>query len=738
MDPTVKNDIKILLRKSIDPRNWIKGVVYFMKNLPEFGRLLVGFSTFFIILSIFLVGKSYLFLEKIPLLGRIFTALHPKLEAIVARPVVKVITRLESIRQFQVKQSYLIRIAFMSLQAKTSRTLVTIFGMAAGVGIIVYLLSLGYGIEKLVISQVASLDELQIIDVSASQNTALKINNDTIKKIKGLQDISEVHSLISLVGRIKYNKAQSDVLVYAADDAYFALTKPVIVRGSMLSDRGSGDGDLQDTQNKPLVAGATITRGEYMQPRDDEVFEINILPNVSAEVYESCSIESELLGYTSRFEAPLYGLRLWGSTYYPYSEGGKTGRDTKSSKDLGNWIYSKVPLFSKDGEDILRPVIGETGYHQWVYGCMKEVNVSVSDINTAQKIINKMGYGDVLGESTESAQTDSVASAGADIEGSDRLLAMLESNGVAATGEAALQFEANVISTDSAGIEYVSIEASQSAQTKQAEYLKFNKKPSGKAVISTGLMRMLGITEDKIVGMKFDMSFIMTKALLPSLEGRSFSEDQEYEVIGLISDDEQQYMYIPMSDIQLLGATNFSQLKLVIKDKNNLQKVRLEIETFGYNTASAADTVEQIESLFANIRVVLGSIGLVALAVASLGMFNTMTVSLLERTREIGGMKVIGMVSREIRDLFLAEAMIMGFSGGIGGLVLGYLLGQVTSMFISIFAIANGLGYLQLTRIPLPFTISIMILSFAVGILTGLYPAYRAKNISALNALRYE
>jgi len=119
-------------------------------------------------------------------------------------------------------------------------------------------------------------------------------------------------------------------------------------------------------------------------------------------------------------------------------------------------------------------------------------------------------------------------------------------------------------------------------------------------------------------------------------------------------------------------------------------------------------------------------------------MFNTLTVSLLERTREIGGMKVIGMVSEEIQDLFLAEAMIMGFAGGICGIFFGFVLGQLTSLAISLFSITQGLGYLQVAYIPVSFVLFILLISFIVGILTGLYPARRARRTSALNALRYE
>ena len=141
-----------------------------------------------------------------------------------------------------------------------------------------------------------------------------------------------------------------------------------------------------------------------------------------------------------------------------------------------------------------------------------------------------------------------------------------------------------------------------------------------------------------------------------------------------------------------------------MKDENVLNKVRKEIEVLGFKTSSTIDTVVQIEKLFRNIRFFLGTLGLIALAVAVLGMFNTLTVSLLERTREIGGMKAMGMVSSEVRDLFLAEAMIMGFSGGIGGIILGYGAGKLLSLVVSSVAILKGQGFLDLTFIP-PFFI---------------------------------
>ena len=151
-----------------------------------------------------------------------------------------------------------------------------------------------------------------------------------------------------------------------------------------------------------------------------------------------------------------------------------------------------------------------------------------------------------------------------------------------------------------------------------------------------------------------------------------------------------------------------------------------------------ADTVAQIDSMFVTIRLILASFGFVALAVASLGMFNTMTVSLMERTHEVGVMKAMGMLSSEVKELFIAEAMVMGILGGFLGVTLGFLGGQILSLVLSVFSLANGIGWVNVSYIPFPFVVFVLILSFVVGVSTGIYPARRATKISALDALRYE
>ncbi|OGG12731.1 hypothetical protein A2875_02265 [Candidatus Gottesmanbacteria bacterium RIFCSPHIGHO2_01_FULL_46_14] len=240
------------------------------------------------------------------------------------------------------------------------------------------------------------------------------------------------------------------------------------------------------------------------------------------------------------------------------------------------------------------------------------------------------------------------------------------------------------------------------------------------------------------LGKKFMTSFVVVGDLLSDPTANIESSQAEYTIIGVIPEEKTPFFYVPFLDLRSLGIANYSQAKVVVKDQNALDKTRRQIESMGYMTRSVADTVAQINSLFATARTVLMLLGMVALSVAALGMFNTLTVSLLERTREVGLMKAMGMKSSEVQELFLTESMIMGFFGGILGIMLGGVLGILVSIMLSFFAIIRGVGIVNISYIPLPFILVIIFLSLLVGLVTGIYPARRATKISALNALRYE
>ena len=686
----------------------LKAGLFAIIHLPQ---NLLAFGSFFVLLLIFVSRLVVQFLSHLPVISPFLKKLVPASMLAKADGLgQQIINKIEAVRSFKVKRYYLINLAFNNLKIKKSRSLITVFGMSVGVGIIVYLLSLGYGVERLVISKVARLDELKMADVVPGETGDVKINQRLIGKIAGIENVERVLPVVSVVGKVDYNNAKTDILAYAVTEEYMQILASQFRTGSYFSDKGT-----ELTMDIGTVKGASTTRllrAKYGDSVNSATALFNIEPNQIIIARDQCDLDSKILGYTKRIEGGFIGSEYWGGEYAPYSPAGRVAYDSFNNLYLGKWLKSKVPLYDKLPKDQLQPRLDDQGHQLWQEACLQERSVIIQD---------KLQFANVLGVATESGQLETEPEA---------------------TPSAASEFEVTVLeASGSGGLELVSLSSTVSASLKDVnkeDFLKFRGLPSGKAVISTAMANYLDIPLNKAVGQSFKVSFILVRSLLKDATSKLITQEIKYEIIGLISDDNTEYFYLPLSDLERLGLQNYSQLKVITQDKNSLKQVRRDIEVLGVATSSTADTVAQIESLFVNIRLLLGLLGTIALGVAALGMFNTLTVSLLERTREIGGMKTMGMVSAEIQELFLSEAMIMGFAGGIGGLMLGFFMGELTSFGLSVFAVASGVGYLSVSYVPIFLVIFILTCSFMVGLVTGLYPAQRAKHTSALNALRYE
>ncbi len=290
-----------------------------------------------------------------------------------------------------------------------------------------------------------------------------------------------------------------------------------------------------------------------------------------------------------------------------------------------------------------------------------------------------------------------------------------------------------------AGINFVTI-ASISAVPASSEVQTVSLANSAikQAVVNRAVLKVLGINEADAIGKSFNISFVVVGDLLADPTKRIESAPATYTIVGVTPDSQTPVIYVPFIDLRSLGVTQYSQSKVVVASQGDLPKIRRQVEAMGFVTRSVADTVAQINSLFGTARLILALLGMVALAVAALGMFNTLTVSLLERTREVGLMKAMGMKSSEVQELFLTESMIMGFVGGLFGILMGFAAGKLVGLFLSVFSLIKGVGFVDISYLPFPFLITIILLSLLVGIATGIYPAQRATKISALNALRYE
>lgn len=289
------------------------------------------------------------------------------------------------------------------------------------------------------------------------------------------------------------------------------------------------------------------------------------------------------------------------------------------------------------------------------------------------------------------------------------------------------------------GIDWVSISSEIGATEEISKDVKNLPKDAQRlALVNTTMLTLLGIDVNDAIGKKFDANIIFDSKLFDRANYLVESEVTSFEILGVVSDSKTPTFYIPLKDITVEGMTNVSQLKVVVTDQGDVVGVRDSIEGMGFQTASVVDTVDSISSLFKTLRIALFVIGLIALGVASLGMFNTLTVSLLEKSREVGLLKTMGLKSEEVKTLFLAESIIMSVFGGIAGLLVAFGVGKLISLLLTLLAVTQGQSALDVTYIPFFLGASIILLSAVVGILTGWYPAKRAKEIQALNALRYE
>lgn len=438
----------------------------------------------------------------------------------------------------------MIDLSFKNLLSKKTRTYVTIGGVALGIAFTVFLVSIGFGLERLVLQNFNELDQLRSVDVYSSISQNLIINDETVNDLEGIAGVESIMPVIAIAGKITLQGSDTDIVAYGVNRQYL---------------------DKSDL---------TLNSGDF------------------------------------------------------FSESLNTSVNVKGDEDI---VLAQEP----QAETLVTPTTEE------------EASRNVKKIQVQQ------------------------------------------------TGDRS-------------------------------------------AIVNQAFLDLFSLDSDKAIGQNFEVTLVATQEAGAGDDIELESYPITYDIAGIISNFNNPVIYLPLQDVKSLGVDSYSQIRLLSDSKEQVPEIRQKIDVLGFRTESVLDTVTSIEETFRNVRFVLTSVGMVALAVASFGMFNTLTVSLLERIREVGLLKVMGMKSAEIKDLFLTESILLGLGGGIAGILLGLVFGTFVSTMISSVAISRGYESISIASIPWPSLLGILAVATITGILTGLYPSKRATKISALNALRYE
>lgn len=262
----------------------------------------------------------------------------------------------------------------------------------------------------------------------------------------------------------------------------------------------------------------------------------------------------------------------------------------------------------------------------------------------------------------------------------------------------------------------------------------FSSEDAQEVIVSVATLKEVKLTDPSTtLGKEVDFKIIKLT------EG---NEKQEHliklKIIGITKEETTKYAYMPINIINKFDGKVYNGVKVKTAKREELAEARKTIESMGFPTTSVKDTVDQINQIFVIIQGVLGGFGMIALMVAAIGIFNTLTIALLERTHEIGIMKAIGGRDRDVAFVFTAEASMIGLFGGLIGLTTGWVFGFLINMLVNFVATSVGGTSNPLFYTPLWFASFVVAFAFVISTIAGIMPALRAARLDPLEALRYE
>src|SRR5215468_9546841 len=291
----------------------------------------------------------------------------------------------------------------------------------------------------------------------------------------------------------------------------------------------------------------------------------------------------------------------------------------------------------------------------------------------------------------------------------------------------------------------------------------FSGENANEAILQIEFAKELSKETDSLVGKSLSIRYAERQQLADSSGGFSIiPKEKQLQIIGVVETEPASgfggfgngRLLIPIGVAQALRATQvndlrdavrggpakptFASLTVRAKSPSNVDAIEEAVKKMGFGAFSLLDASKSLRIFFSVFDLLLGIFGSLALAVATLGIVNTLVMAILERRREIGVLKALGAADSDVKRLFFVEAGVMGFIGGVAGVILGWLIGRALTLATNIYLKRQELPGVEISSVPLWLVLFGIGFAIAVSLVAGLYPASRAAKLNPVEALRYE
>jgi len=262
---------------------------------------------------------------------------------------------------------------------------------------------------------------------------------------------------------------------------------------------------------------------------------------------------------------------------------------------------------------------------------------------------------------------------------------------------------------------------------------------ASEVLISQSVLKLFGVEKpEDMIGEEISFRVLVAERG-DSTKVKEVTIPKNYAIKGISNEDGSLTATIMLAELEnYVDVRVYDKTQVRVESNEFLDPVEAEIVEKGFRVTALSKTVEQATKIFQGLQFVLAAFGGIALVVSAIGMFNTMTVTLLQRTKEIGIMRTIGASPFDIKILFVTESIVVGFLGGVVGMTIGVFIGLAMNFGLNQLAQNFGGDAVSLFHFPVWFLLFIAIFSAVVGYVTGIFPARRAASLNPLDAIRYE